>query len=95
MPSFDLQDGKFPILINDRSLPQCPTGYLQNDIGREALSWVDEFYRMKSITKSSNSPYFQSVDNADPRTVSAFALIESENKHISNEITEQISQRPR
>jgi hypothetical protein len=77
-------DGKLPVSIDTRRLAQCPTGYLKP----EDRAWVDEFYRIKTVGKATNSPLFASIAEADPLTVSVFELLERENNYIDNQIQE-------
>lgn len=87
VPAYESGDGKLPVLIPARTLTQCPTGF----VDAESDHWVDEFYRAKSATKATGSPLFRSLSDADPRTVSAFELLERENRMIDAELREAMT----
>jgi hypothetical protein len=78
-------------LIHERSLAQCPRGY----VTAESMAWIDQFYRIKGASKASNSPYFAAIETADPVTVSVFELLERESNFIDAEIRDVRANAPR
>jgi hypothetical protein len=73
-----------PGSLPERTINQCPTGL----VSPQSIAWLSEYYRVKAIAKATNSPYVPALADADPRTISAFEVLDRENRMIDNAIRE-------